>query len=133
MSGRLSSHNHGIVLSSLFRRALLAWELRDLNVLISSKMQDESRLLLYQAGQIQERARKVAPFLRLDSDPYVAIIDGGLKWIQPAYTASSRYPYSQPDNGINYVRDSMRKSSSTRAPGTSTSTSSTTRTRSRRR
>ena len=100
------SHDRGIVLSSLFRRALLAWELRDLNVLISGQIHNESRLLLYR--QIQERARKVAPFLRLDSDPYVAIIDGGLKWIQPAYTASSRYPYSQPDNGINYVRNSVQ-------------------------
>ena len=70
------------------------------------QIHNESRLLLYR--QIQERARKVAPFLRLDSDPYVAIIDGGLKWIQPAYTASSRYPYSQPDNGINYVRNSVQ-------------------------
>jgi uncharacterized membrane protein (UPF0182 family) len=100
------AHDRGIVLSSLFRRALLAWELRDLNVLISGQIHNESRLLLYR--QIQERARKVAPFLRLDSDPYVAIIDGGLKWIQPAYTASSRYPYSQPDNGINYVRNSVQ-------------------------
>jgi uncharacterized membrane protein (UPF0182 family) len=100
------AHDRGIALSSLFRRGLLAWELGDLNVLISGQIHNESRLLLHR--QIQDRARKLAPFLRLDSDPYVAVIDGGLKWIQPAYTATSRYPYAQPDGGINYVRNSVQ-------------------------
>lgn len=100
------AHDGGIVLSSLLRRALLAWELGDLNLLISREIHNESRVLMHR--QIQARVRKVAPSLRLDSDPYVAIIDGALKWIQPAYTATSRYPYSQASGGINYVRNSLQ-------------------------
>lgn len=99
-------HDRGIALSSLLRRLLLAWELGDLNLLISSQIHDDSRLLMHR--QIADRARKIAPFLRLDSDPYVAIVDGGLKWILPAYTVASAYPYSQAAEGINYIRSSVQ-------------------------
>jgi hypothetical protein len=99
-------HDRGIVLSSFFRRFLLAWELGDLNLLISEQIHDESRLLLHR--QIQERVRRIAPFLLLDSDPYVAVIDGQLKWIQPAYTATGLYPYSEPAGGVNYIRNSVQ-------------------------
>jgi hypothetical protein len=58
--------------------------------------------------QIQQRVQAVAPFLLLDSDPYVAVVDGALKWIQPAYTATSRYPYSEPAGGVNYLRNSVQ-------------------------
>ena len=37
---------------------------------------------------------KITPFLRLDRDPYVSVVDGRLKWIVDAYTTSNRYPYS---------------------------------------
>lgn len=100
------AHDRGIVLSSIVRRALLAWELGDLNLLISGEVHNESRVLMHR--QIQQRVGKLAPALRLDSDPYVAIIDGALKWIQPAYTATNRYPYSQASGGINYVRNSLQ-------------------------
>jgi uncharacterized membrane protein (UPF0182 family) len=100
------AHNRGIELSSRLRRLLLAWELGDLNLLISGQIHDQSRLLLYR--QIQQRVAKVAPFLMLDSDPYVAIVDGALKWIQPAYTTASQYPYSQPAGGVNYIRNSVQ-------------------------
>ena len=100
------AHDRGIELSSRLRRLLLAWELGDLNLLISGQIHDRSRLLLHR--QIQQRVSKVAPFLMLDSDPYVAIVDGSLKWIQPAYTAASQYPYSQPASGVNYIRNSLQ-------------------------
>jgi len=51
----------------------------------------------------------IAPFLKLDSDPYMVIDNGKLFWIQDAYTVSDRYPYSQPTpEGINYVRNSVK-------------------------
>src|SRR5690606_30727516 len=54
------AHERGIGLASIFRRLLLAWELGDLNLLISGQVHNESRLLLHR--QIQQRVAKVAPF-----------------------------------------------------------------------
>jgi len=51
----------------------------------------------------------LAPFLRLDSDPYLVVVDGGLSWIQDAYTTTDRYPYSEPlGAGLNYIRNSVK-------------------------
>ena len=51
----------------------------------------------------------LAPFLELDSDPYLVVLDGRLFWIQDAYTTSNRYPYSQPlGSGLNYIRNSVK-------------------------
>ncbi|MBK6458235.1 MAG: UPF0182 family protein [Gemmatimonadetes bacterium] len=59
---------------------------------------------------IVTRIRKALPFLKLDRDPYLVVADDGtLKWIQDAYTTSSRYPYSfrSPD-GVTYMRNSVK-------------------------
>ena len=45
---------------------------------------------------IQERVQTIAPFLRLDQDPYLVISEGRLFWILDAYTTSSYFPYAQP-------------------------------------
>ena len=42
------------------------------------------------------RARlKVAPFLKVDNDPYPAVVDGHIVWILDGYTTMSNYPYSE--------------------------------------
>ena len=43
-----------------------------------------------------DRVHRIAPFLRLDRDPYMVTTSSGLFWIQDAYTTSDRYPYSEP-------------------------------------
>jgi len=97
----------GIKLSSFFRRLVFAWELGDINILISGELTSESQLLYRR--NIQQRVKHIAPFLKLDSDPYIVINDGKLLWIQDAYTVSGRYPYSQPTSaGINYIRNSVK-------------------------
>tara|TARA_Y100000588_G_scaffold393974_1_gene512167 strand:+ start:1220 stop:4033 length:2814 start_codon:yes stop_codon:yes gene_type:complete len=100
--------DRGITLSSFMRRFSLAWELGDTNLLISGQVNNDSRLLMNR--NIQQRIHKVAPFLILDSDPYMIIIDGKIKWIQSAYTVSDRFPYSQQLNNkaLNYIRDSVK-------------------------
>lgn len=99
------AEDRGIRLSSPLRRFALAWQLGDPNILISGRITTDSRLLLHR--RIGERIGKVAPFLALDSDPYVIVDDGKLKWIQHAYTTASRFPYSQPRAGVNYIRNSV--------------------------
>jgi hypothetical protein len=58
---------------------------------------------------IHDAVRLLAPFLLYDSDPYLVVSNGALYWIQDAYTATDRYPYSSPNpNGINYIRNSVK-------------------------
>lgn len=96
----------GIELSSFARKLALSWELGDTNILISGQINSDSRLLIHR--NIQERIDKVAPFLVLDRDPYMVILDGEIQWIQSAYSTSDRYPYSQPRGSVNYIRDSVK-------------------------
>ena len=97
----------GVSLDSFVRRLLYAWQLGDLNILISSELTPESRILYYR--NIRERVSRLAPFLELDRDPYLVVIEGRLFWIQDAYTTSDRYPYSEPaGNGLNYIRNSVK-------------------------
>jgi uncharacterized protein len=98
-------YDRGIPINSILRRAILAWEMGDQNILISGQISGDSRLLMHR--QIQERVAKVAPFLRLDSDPFAIVVDGSLMWMQPAYTVASNFPYSQPSGAVNYIRHSV--------------------------
>jgi uncharacterized membrane protein (UPF0182 family) len=101
----------GVQLGGLFRRALLAWDFADLNILISGTLNSDSRVLFRR--NIQDRIETLAPFLTLDNDPYLVIVDKQLFWIQDAYTTSNRYPYSTPDptqavGAHNYIRNSVK-------------------------
>ena len=96
----------GVHIGSIMRRLVYAWQLGDLNILISGELTPESRVLYYR--NIQQRVNHLAPFLKLDGDPYLVVLDGKLFWIQDAYTVSNRYPYSEPIGGINYIRNSVK-------------------------
>ncbi len=98
--------NAGIPLNSIFRRALMALRFGEYRILISGELDNESRLLFDR--NIHERVRKIAPFLRYDRDPYIVINDDRLFWIQDAYTVTDRYPYSEPYDNINYIRNSVK-------------------------
>ena len=98
--------DRGIALSNPLRRLALAWQLGDRNLLISGQLRADSRVLMHRS--LEARIRKVAPFLELDADPYLVVVDGGLRWIQDAYTVSGNYPYSQHLGAINYVRNSVK-------------------------
>jgi len=97
----------GVSLGSFIRRLVYAWQLGDLNILISGELTAESRVLYYR--NIRERVNHLAPFLKLDSNPYLVVMDGRLFWIQDAYTTTDRYPYSEPLGGqLNYIRNSVK-------------------------
>ena len=51
--------------------------------------------MLYRRN-VRERVAAVAPFLELDSDPYIVLVNGKLMWILDGYTTSTYYPYSEP-------------------------------------
>ena len=99
-------------MGSWFRKLIYAWEMRDINILISSELNNQSRIQYKR--EIQERVTEVAPFLSLDKDPYVVAGEGQLYWMQDAYTISNKLPYSDPEveeqklNQYNYIRNSVK-------------------------
>ncbi|MGB4505213.1 MAG: UPF0182 family protein [Syntrophaceticus sp.] len=88
-----------------FRRFLYALHFKDMRLLLSSDITSESRILYQRTVQ---DARRLAPYLRFDSDPYPVIVDGRIYWILDAYTAANYYPYSDLREGINYIRNSVK-------------------------
>jgi uncharacterized membrane protein (UPF0182 family) len=97
----------GIRLNSFWRRLTYAWKFADPNIMISQQISGDSSLLYRR--DIPDRIHTIAPFLRLDADPYLVVADGQLFWIQDAYTTTDRYPYSQPFQGqLNYIRNSVK-------------------------
>jgi uncharacterized protein len=97
----------GVRLDSFWKRLLFALHQFDINILLTSYITPESRIQLWQS--VQNRIRRIAPFLRLDDDPYLVISEGRLHWIQDAYTVSSWFPYAEPHLGeFNYIRNSVK-------------------------
>ena len=95
-------------MGGIARRALFAWHFADPNILISRYITGESRIMFRRT--IQERVQTIAPFLRLDQDPYLVISEGRLFWIVDAYTTSRYFPYAQPasQGELNYIRNSVK-------------------------
>ncbi|MDQ3128160.1 MAG: UPF0182 family protein, partial [Chloroflexota bacterium] len=111
----------GIPLDTTLNRLLFAIRFRDLNLLITDQVTNESQLLFHR--QQGERLRLIAPFLKYDKDPYIVIDGAGrLKYIQDAFTTSDQFPHGQefdpdgelaPASGLrgdpfNYIRNSVK-------------------------
>lgn len=97
--------NAGIKMS-LANRILFAINKKSTKFLLSNDITTDSKILINR--NIVERVKKIAPFLTFDSDPYIVVNDGKLHWIIDAYTTSNKYPFSQPQNGVNYIRNSIK-------------------------
>ena len=102
----------GVSVGTWFRKLVYAWEMRDINILISSELNNQSRIQYKR--EIQERVAEIAPFLTLDKDPYIVAGEGQLFWMQDAYTTSNKLPYSDPElddqrhTAYNYIRNSVK-------------------------
>ncbi|MBS1849081.1 MAG: UPF0182 family protein [Actinobacteria bacterium] len=109
----------GSGVGGFLRRAAVAMRFADINPLISSNIDRNSKLLMYR--DVRERVHTLAPFLDFDDDPYMVVrSDGRLQYIIDAYTTTSNYPNSQraitsdlsPTSGLNrrfnYVRNSVK-------------------------
>lgn len=84
----------GVPIGSFARKLAYAFDFGTFKPLISNYFTGSARVHYHR--DIVERARQIAPFLQLDSDPYLALVDGRFKWILDGYTTSDRYPYSEP-------------------------------------
>ncbi len=83
----------GVPIGSFGRKLLYASKYRETNFLLSSVLNDKSKLLYVRDPR--ERVEKVAPFLTMDGDPYPIVVGGRVQWVLDAYTTSSTYPYSE--------------------------------------
>ncbi len=102
----------GVAIDSFFKRLLFAIEFQDPQILFTTYLKPESRIMFNR--RIQRRVKAVAPFLAYDTDPYMVVSGGRLFWIQDAYTISNMYPYSKRSKnpfrriGLNYIRNSVK-------------------------
>jgi uncharacterized protein len=109
----------GIPLDTTLSRLLFAARFKDLDLLISDQLTNQSQLLFHRT--LSDRLERIAPFLRFDKDPYLVIDgDGRLVYIQDAYTVSDAFPNAQafdpdalPGTGlggdpIDYIRNSVK-------------------------
>lgn len=108
----------GVKLDSVFKRLAFALDYLDYNLIGSSAINDDSRLI--SVRRVQDRVHELAPFLQFDGDPYPVELDGRVRWIIDGYTTSDLYPYGQ--NGdrsqltatsglnqpFNYIRNSVK-------------------------
>src|SRR5262249_15663126 len=116
----------GVSVGSFGKRLLFAVRFRELNILISSAIDDKSRIMYIRDPLA--RVEKVAPFLAFDGKPYPVIAGGKVLWVIDGYTTTNDYPYSKrislnqatsntySPNGlavgqtgqVNYVRNSVK-------------------------
>jgi uncharacterized membrane protein (UPF0182 family) len=109
----------GVQLKGFVRRAAFFLRFGDLQTLTSDYLTDQSRVLYHR--DVADRVKEVAPFLRVDHDPYPVIVDGRIKFVVDAYTTASTYPYGQTadtsqldsdadlaSTDFNYMRNSVK-------------------------
>src|SRR3954454_12147431 len=116
----------GVSIGSFFRQLTFAIYYRERNFLLSSAVNDDSKVL-YVRDPL-DRVEKAAPFLKVDGAPYPAVINGRVTWILDGYTTSDDYPYSEsmelgaaaqdsltgagttalPNEQFNYIRNSVK-------------------------
>lgn len=97
----------GISLRRFATRLLFALKLREKNLILSGYITKDSRIIIHR--EIRNRVSRLAPFLRLDKDPYLVLADGRLYWMVDAYTLSRYLPYSKHHaGGFNYIRNSVK-------------------------
>ncbi len=107
----------GVEINSLLRKLAFALRFAEPNLVVSGELGSDSRILYKR--DVVDRAKTLAPFLKFDSDPYPAVIDGKVMWILDAYTSTDMFPYAERVNpravrkgdlrsSVNYVRNSIK-------------------------
>jgi uncharacterized protein len=118
----------GVPVGGLFNKLLYAIKFREPNIVLSSRVNDASRIIYDR--EPRTRVKKVAPWLTVDGNPYPAVVDGRIVWIVDGYTTANSYPMSdrislneatsdsltqrsralasQPNDDVNYMRNSVK-------------------------
>ena len=120
----LTTTKVGVRMGGIFKRFAFALRFGEPNFLISGQIHPSSSVLWVR--DVRARAKKAAPFLRFDSDPYPVEVNGKTRWVLDAYTTTTHYPYAQSApisrlinagivdgrsglaSGFNYARNSVK-------------------------
>lgn len=98
----------GVDVGSTFRKLLYAVKFGEPNFLLSSRVNDNSKVLYDRTPR--ERVEKVAPWLTVDSDAYPAVVDGRVQWILDGYTTTDQYPGAERESFRTMTDDSLTSS-----------------------
>ena len=98
----------GVPIGSFLHKLAFATYFGSLKIILSNDITAESRIMYLR--QIEQRVKKITPFIAYDDDPYLVITqEGRLVWILDGYTTTDKIPYSQPLEGLgNYIRNSVK-------------------------
>jgi len=79
-----------------------------LDLFLNNSLTGSSRVLVHR--RIQDRISSIAPFLRVDGDPYVVVdsTTGHLAYVADAYVQTDRFPESAVQNGSSYMRNAVK-------------------------
>ena len=102
----------GIGLSNVFTRAAFAVKYGQFNFLLNNTASAKGAKVIINRDP-RQRLLKVAPYLKVDSDPYPSVIDGRIVWILDGYTTMSNYPYSEKEQLGNLTNDSLAQAGRT--------------------
>ncbi|MEL7649549.1 MAG: UPF0182 family protein [Sedimentibacter sp.] len=99
---------------NLMNRILFSIREGSSRLFISNNINSDSRIIINR--NIIQRVREIAPFLYYDPDAYIVVNqdDGKIYWVIEGFTASDRFPYSQPTDkfasgwNVNYIRNSVK-------------------------
>jgi uncharacterized protein len=92
--------------------ALFAIRFGDSNLILSQYITNDTRIMYYR--EITGRINRVAPFLQLDSDPYIVIADGRMVWMVDTLTPSAvispipRRSAPAAFGRFNYIRNAVK-------------------------
>jgi uncharacterized membrane protein (UPF0182 family) len=104
----------GVPIGSFFDQLLYAWKFKDKNILLSSGVNSDSRILYIRDPRA--RVAKVAPWLTLDGDPYPVVVDGQVLWVVDGYTTSDGFPYSEQESLSSSTKTSLNTTTGAVAP-----------------
>lgn len=106
-STEVSYNGKGGIKLSLLNRLIFAFKYQDIQMLMTSNINSDSKLLLNR--EILDRVGRAVPFLTIDKDPYIILTkEGRLLWVIDAYTTTADHPYSQTHGNFNYIRNSVK-------------------------
>ena len=102
----------GVGIGSTFRKLLFALKFGDSNLLLSGRVNTDSKILYNRNPR--DAVAKVAPWLTLDSDAYPVVVDHRIQWVIDGYTTTDEYPGSESESFQKMIDDSLQDQSGVR-------------------
>jgi uncharacterized membrane protein (UPF0182 family) len=95
----------GVPIGSLWHKLLYATKFGDTNILLSSRVHPDSKILYDRSPR--QRVQDVAPWLTVDNDALPSVVGGRIVWILDGYTTTDRYPLSEKNSLSEMTSDAL--------------------------